>query len=64
MEANGSDLNFGLATQVQKILFPKTSPICEWGNIGLKNRVGQGVGGDQNRKSKGHMESKDGTAKK
>ena len=46
MEENGNDLDLGLATQVQKILFPKASPVCEWGNIGLKNRMTQGVGGD------------------
>lgn len=35
-----------MANQVQKVLFPKTSPPCKWGNIGHKNRMAQGVGGD------------------
>lgn len=35
-----------VATQVQKLLLPKTSPTCSWGKIGYKNRMAQGVGGD------------------
>ena len=46
MEENGRDLDLGLAVRVQKILFPKTSPVCDWGNIGFKNRMAHGVGGD------------------
>ncbi|NIR17450.1 MAG: serine/threonine-protein phosphatase, partial [Desulfobacterales bacterium] len=46
MANKGSDLDVDLANQVQKVLFPKSSPHCTWGNIGLKNRMAQGVGGD------------------
>ena len=46
MANNGLDLDVGLAIQVQKILFPKTPPSCQWGEIGLKNRMAEGIGGD------------------
>lgn len=41
-----TDLNLDLASQVQKILFPASPPTCTWGEIGLKNRMAQGIGGD------------------
>lgn len=40
------DLDLDLATGVQQLLFPKSSPICSWSCIGVKNRMAQGVGGD------------------
>lgn len=38
------DLNF--AGQIQRLLFPKSSPVCDWNCIGVKNRMAQQVGGD------------------
>jgi serine phosphatase RsbU (regulator of sigma subunit) len=35
-----------LAGQVQRLLFPKSSPVCDWNCIGVKNRMVQGLGGD------------------
>lgn len=40
------DLDLDLASSVQQLLFPKSSPICSWSCIGVKNRMAQGVGGD------------------
>ena len=39
-----ADLDF--AGQVQRLLFPKSSPVCDWNCIGVKNRMAQEVGGD------------------
>jgi serine phosphatase RsbU (regulator of sigma subunit) len=41
---NGADLD--LAGQVQRLLFPKSSPVCDWNCVGVKNRMAQGLGGD------------------
>lgn len=35
-----------LAGQVQQLLFPKSSPVCAWNCIGVRNRMAQGLGGD------------------
>ena len=39
-------LDVDLARGVQQVLFPKSSPMCSWCCIGVKNRMAQGVGGD------------------
>lgn len=39
-------LDVHLASQVQKLLFPKSSPLCTWCCIGVKNRMARGLGGD------------------
>lgn len=41
---DGSDLD--LAEQVQQLLLPKSSPVCTWCCIGVKNRMASGLGGD------------------
>ncbi|MCW8859999.1 MAG: serine/threonine-protein phosphatase [Deltaproteobacteria bacterium] len=35
-----------LAGEVQQLLFPKSSPICSWCCIGVKNRMAKELGGD------------------
>jgi serine phosphatase RsbU (regulator of sigma subunit) len=35
-----------LASSVQQLLFPKSSPLCSWCCIGVKNRMARGLGGD------------------
>jgi phosphoserine phosphatase RsbU/P len=40
----GADLN--LASKVQQLLLPKSSPVCTWCCIGVKNRMASGLGGD------------------
>ena len=35
-----------LARQVQRLLFPKSSPVCTWCCIGVKNRIDGMLGGD------------------
>jgi len=40
------DLDIDLARGVQQLLFPKSSPVCSWCCIGVKNRMAKGVGGD------------------
>ena len=39
-----SDLD--LASNVQQLLFPRSSPVCSWCCIGVKNLMAQGLGGD------------------
>lgn len=39
-------LDVDLASQVQQLLFPKSSPVCTWCCIGVKNRMASGLGGD------------------
>ncbi len=49
MSPNGNhriDQDLGLAGQVQQLLFPKSSPVCGWCCIGVKNRMAQEIGGD------------------
>jgi serine phosphatase RsbU (regulator of sigma subunit) len=41
---DGADLN--LARQVQQLLLPKSSPVCTWCCIGVRNRMAAGLGGD------------------
>ncbi|MFA5515182.1 MAG: PP2C family protein-serine/threonine phosphatase [Desulfuromonadales bacterium] len=45
-EYNNGLLDIKLASRVQQILFPKTSPACTWCCVGTKNRMAQGLGGD------------------
>lgn len=40
----GVDLN--LASEVQQHLLPKSSPVCTWCCIGIRNRMAAGLGGD------------------
>lgn len=44
LAVDGSELE--LARQVQLLLFPKSSPICTWCCIGVKNRIDGMLGGD------------------
>lgn len=39
-------LDIDLAAEVQQLLFPKSSPSCNWCCIGYKNRMASGLGGD------------------
>jgi serine phosphatase RsbU (regulator of sigma subunit) len=43
---NPDQFDIDLATQVQQLLFPKSSPVCNWCCIGYKNRMARGLGGD------------------
>jgi serine phosphatase RsbU (regulator of sigma subunit) len=43
---NPDQLDIDLATHVQQLLFPKSSPVCNWCCIGYKNRMASGLGGD------------------
>ncbi len=42
----GCGMDLGLASEVQQLLLPKSSPVCNWCCIGSKNRMAQGLGGD------------------
>ncbi|WP_052464952.1 PP2C family protein-serine/threonine phosphatase [Geoalkalibacter subterraneus] len=42
----GGNLEITLARNVQQLLFPKSSPICDWCCLGVKNRMARGLGGD------------------
>ncbi|MFZ2949226.1 MAG: SpoIIE family protein phosphatase [Desulfuromonadaceae bacterium] len=35
-----------LAEKIQQLLLPKSSPVCTWCCIGVKNRMAAGLGGD------------------
>lgn len=35
-----------LATRVQQLLFPRSTPVCDWCCIGVKNQMAGGLGGD------------------
>lgn len=39
-------LDIDLASEVQQLLFPKSSPACNWCCLGVKNRMAIGLGGD------------------
>ncbi|MCF6179288.1 MAG: serine/threonine-protein phosphatase [Geopsychrobacter sp.] len=39
-------LDIDLASGVQQLLFPRSSPVCNWCCVGVKNRMAQGLGGD------------------
>ena len=39
-------LDIDLASHVQQLLFPKSSPLCSWCCIGTQNRMASGLGGD------------------
>jgi len=39
-------LDVDLASEVQQLLFPKSSPVCDWCCIGVRNRMARGLGGD------------------
>jgi len=43
---NTDQLDIDLAMRVQQLLFPKSSPVCNWCCIGYKNRMAKGLGGD------------------
>lgn len=45
-EQSELDQDIGLASNVQQLLFPKSSPVCSWCCIGVKNRMAKGLGGD------------------
>ncbi|AMV71197.1 PP2C family protein-serine/threonine phosphatase [Desulfuromonas carbonis] len=40
------DFDLNLASHVQQLLFPKSSPYCDWACIGVKNLMARGLGGD------------------
>ncbi len=40
------DFDLDLAGEVQRLLFPKSSPVCDWCCMGVKNRMALGLGGD------------------
>jgi len=42
----GLNQDIDLARAVQQLLFPRSSPLCSWCCIGVKNRMAQGLGGD------------------
>ena len=44
ISVDGAELE--LARQVQSLLFPKSSPVCTWCCIGVKNRIDGMLGGD------------------
>ena len=46
MIESDSGLNIHLAGRVQKLLFPKSLPLCSWCCMGVKNRMANGLGGD------------------
>lgn len=41
---DGQDLIY--AQKIQQLLLPKSSPVCSWCCIGVKNRMASGLGGD------------------
>jgi serine phosphatase RsbU (regulator of sigma subunit) len=41
-----SEIDLGLASEVQQMLFPKSMPVCRWCCMGVKNRMARGLGGD------------------
>lgn len=43
-QVDGPELD--LAEKVQQLLLPKSSPLCTWCCIGVKNRMAAGLGGD------------------
>jgi len=46
MDSTGALQELNLAREVQQLLFPKSSPLCNWSCIGVKNRMAKGLGGD------------------
>ncbi len=44
--ADKTVLDIDLASEVQQLLFPKNSPVCNWCCLGVKNRMAIGLGGD------------------
>ncbi len=46
MPNNSIDIDLDLASKVQRLLFPKGSPECEWCCMGVRNRMALGLGGD------------------
>ncbi len=40
------NLDLDLASRVQQLLFPKSSPVCDWACIGVKYRMANALGGD------------------
>jgi len=39
-------IDLELASKVQQLLFPKSSPVCSWACIGVKYRMANALGGD------------------
>ncbi len=44
--ADKTVLDIDLASEVQQLLFPKNSPVCDWCCLGVKNHMATGLGGD------------------
>jgi sigma-B regulation protein RsbU (phosphoserine phosphatase) len=42
----GDGVELDLAAKVQQLLLPKSSPVCTWCCIGVRNRMAAGLGGD------------------
>jgi len=45
-QLNYSDSEFELAKNIEELLLPKSSPVCTWCCVGVKNRMAEGLGGD------------------
>jgi serine phosphatase RsbU (regulator of sigma subunit) len=43
---NYTDTEFELAKKIGELLLPKSSPVCTWCCVGVKNRMAKGLGGD------------------
>jgi sigma-B regulation protein RsbU (phosphoserine phosphatase) len=43
---NFPEIDIDLASRVQRLLFPKGSPVCDWCCVGVRNRMALGLGGD------------------
>jgi len=43
---NSYDEEVNLASKVQQMLLPKSSPLCDWCCMGVKNHMAEGLGGD------------------
>lgn len=41
-----TDSEFELARKIEELLLPKSSPVCTWCCVGVKNRMAEGLGGD------------------
>jgi len=46
MQNKFPEIDIDLASKVQRLLFPKGSPVCNWCCIGVRNRMALGLGGD------------------
>jgi serine phosphatase RsbU (regulator of sigma subunit) len=41
-----TDIEFELARNIEQQLLPKSTPVCTWCCVGVKNRMAEGLGGD------------------